>query len=225
MNRFLKIGHRGAKKYAVENTLDSFKKAINFGVNAIEFDVRQTKDGKIVILHDDNLKRVFGVEAFLKNLTLKEVKLLTNNQIPTLEEAIKFINGKIAKILIEIKERDITDKVVSIVKKMKFVHRVVIISFHKEVVKRVKEINKNIETGWIYVKEKQPLQVAKNLKVNYVIPFYRFCHSKNISNFHREKIKVIVWTINNLKDIKTWMKKGVDGVASDDPVLFKKLKF
>ena len=50
----LKVGHRGARAYEVENTLDSFKKAIELGVNAIEFDVRATKDEKLIVFHDDN---------------------------------------------------------------------------------------------------------------------------------------------------------------------------
>ena len=88
---FLKIGHRGARAYEVENTIESFKKAIELGVNAIEFDVRATKDGKLIVFHDDNLKRVFGKDIELNASPLKELKHLTENRIPTLEEALQFI--------------------------------------------------------------------------------------------------------------------------------------
>lgn len=54
---FLKVGHRGAKAYETENTIESFNKAIELGANAIEFDVRASGDGEIVISHDDNLKK------------------------------------------------------------------------------------------------------------------------------------------------------------------------
>ncbi len=56
---FLKIGHRGARAYETENTLESFRKAIELGVNAIELDVRQSGDEKLIISHDDNLKESF----------------------------------------------------------------------------------------------------------------------------------------------------------------------
>jgi glycerophosphoryl diester phosphodiesterase len=59
---FLRVGHRGARAYELENTVESFKKAIDLGANAIELDLRQSKDGKIVVCHDDNLKRLFDKE-------------------------------------------------------------------------------------------------------------------------------------------------------------------
>jgi len=60
---FLKVGHRGARAYEIENTLESFKKALELGANAVELDVRQSMDGKLLLSHDDNLKRVFGSDV------------------------------------------------------------------------------------------------------------------------------------------------------------------
>lgn len=54
---FLKVGHRGARAYEVENTLESFRKAIELGVNAVELDVRKSRDSKLIVCHDDNLKQ------------------------------------------------------------------------------------------------------------------------------------------------------------------------
>lgn len=88
---FLKVGHRGAKAYEIENTIESFKKAIALGVNAIELDVRLSGDGKCIVSHDDNLKKVFSRDVPVNTASLKELKELTDNKILTLEEAEEYI--------------------------------------------------------------------------------------------------------------------------------------
>jgi glycerophosphoryl diester phosphodiesterase len=114
---FLKVGHRGARSYEIENTLESFKKAIALGVNAIELDVRKSKDGKLVIIHDDNLKKVFSKDIQVNQATLKELKQFTENKILTLEESLKVIDKKVDKILVELKEVGYEKKVLDIIKK------------------------------------------------------------------------------------------------------------
>ena len=70
----LRIGHRGARAYAPENTITSFKKAIEIGVDAIELDVRKTKDNKLVVIHDADVKRTTDGEGLVSDFTLKEIK-------------------------------------------------------------------------------------------------------------------------------------------------------
>lgn len=218
---FLKIGHRGAKGLKIENTIESFAEAIKFGCNAIEFDVRKTKDDKLIVIHDCNLKRVWGKNLLVKRSTLKEIKEISNNLIPTFEEALNFIDKKLEKILVEIKEEGYEDKILKVIKSKKLLSNVIIISFIENCLEKIKELSKKIETGLIYVRHKNPLKTAKKLNVNYVLPFYKFTHSKNVEDFHRENIKVIVWTINNKNEILEYINKNVDGIATDFPNLFK----
>ena len=70
----LRIGHRGARAYAPENTLASFKKALEIGVDAVELDVRKTKDNQLVVIHDADVKRTTNGEGLVSELTLKEIK-------------------------------------------------------------------------------------------------------------------------------------------------------
>ena len=74
----LRVGHRGAKAYEPENTLRSFKKAIELGVDAVELDVRRTKDDEIVIIHDANVDKTTNGEGLVSELTLKEIKQFVN---------------------------------------------------------------------------------------------------------------------------------------------------
>jgi len=94
---FLKVGHRGAKAYEIENTLESFIKAIELGANAIELDVRISQDAQLIISHDDNLKKVFGKDVCINDATLKELRHMTENRIVTLEEVLRFMAKKLKK--------------------------------------------------------------------------------------------------------------------------------
>ncbi len=217
---FLKVGHRGARAYEIENTLESFQKAIELGVNAIELDVRKSKDGKLVIIHDDNLKKVFGKDVFVNQATLKELKQSTENKIPTLEEALKTIGRKVEKILIELKEVGYEKKVLEIVKKEKLKDRVIIISFHEQALSNVRKLDKEIETGLIYSKYQNPVDAALQLNAQYLVPLYRFTHTRDVEKAHKNNLKVIVWTINTKQEVKEYIAKGVDGIATDKPDIF-----
>jgi len=217
---FLKVGHRGARVYEIENTLESFQKAIELGVNAIELDVRKSKDEKLIIIHDDNLKKVFSKDVFVNQATLKELKQSTENKIPTLEEALKTIGRKVEKILIELKEVGYEKKVLGIVKKEKLKDRVIIISFHEQALSNVRKLDKEIETGLIYSKYQNPVDAALQLNAQYLVPLYRFTHTRDVEKAHKNNLKVIVWTINTKQEVKEYIAKGVDGIASDKPDIF-----
>jgi len=223
MKMFLKVGHRGAKAYEIENTLESFQKAIELGVNAVELDVRKSKDGKLVISHDDTLKKVYGKDVRISEATLKELKQITEDKIVTLKEALEFIGNKVEKILVELKEVGYEKKALDIVKKVKLKDRVIIISFHEEALSKIRKLDNKITTGLIYAKHKDPVDAALNLDVQYLVPLYRFTHTKNIEDAHKKNLRVIVWTINTKKEIKEYIAKGVDGIASDKPDLFENI--
>ena len=86
------IAHRGASNIAPENTLKAFKKAIELKADFIEFDVLETKDGKIVVCHDEEISRLTGRYGFVRDLSLEELKTFDfgeGEKIPTLQELIE----------------------------------------------------------------------------------------------------------------------------------------
>ncbi|MEW6116649.1 MAG: glycerophosphodiester phosphodiesterase family protein [Nitrospirota bacterium] len=214
---FLKVGHRGAKAYEVENTLESFQKAIELGANAVEFDVRKTKDGELIIIHDDNLKRVFGDDIPVHLATLKELKQVTGERILTLEEALQFIDKTVDKILVELKEVGSEEKVLEIIKRQKVLDRVIVVSFHEAALAAVRALDGKIETGLIYAKHRNPIAAALTLQAQYLVPLYKIIHAKDIETAHKNNLKVIVWTINTKREANAYKAKGVDGIASDKP--------
>lgn len=219
----LRIGHRGARAYEPENTLRSFKKALEIGVDAIEFDVRKTKDGQLVVIHDPDVKRTTDGEGLVSELTLEQIKALSTEKgekIPTLKEALDFLDKKV-KIVIELKETGVEEKVLAAVHENELQRNIVIVSFKEDALRKVKELDRDVKTGLIYVKHKNPVKAALDLEASYLLPLYRFTHTANVKKAHDNGLKVIVWTINNPEEVAEYQKKGVDGIASDKPDILK----
>jgi glycerophosphoryl diester phosphodiesterase len=214
---FLKVGHRGAKAYETENTIESFRKAIELGANAIELDLQQTVDNRLVVSHDDNLKRVFGQDIPLGGSLLRDLKALTGDKIPTFQETLDFINKKVDKIFVELKKEGYEREVLRQIKKLKLRDYIIIVSFHEASLSEIRRLDKDIETGLIYVRHKNPIASAMALHSQYLLPLYKFIHTKNVGEAHKNNLKVVVWTINSKDDVETYRAKGVDGIVSDKP--------
>lgn len=113
------IAHRGASGLALENTIESIQAALELKVDAIECDVRQTKDNKLVILHDPHTSRVSDTKKSLKEHTLKEiqkVKLHNGHHIPSLEQVLKLVGSSVPLVL-DIKESRIHHELLFLLKK------------------------------------------------------------------------------------------------------------
>jgi len=215
----LRIGHRGARAYEPENTLRSFKKALEIGVDAVELDVRKTKDNQLVVIHDADVKKTTNGKGLVSELTLKQIKEFSTEKgekIPTLKEALDFLDKKV-KILIELKEEGVEEKVLSAVRENGLQKNVIIVSFIEGALRKVRELDKEVETGLIYAKHKNPVKSALDLKAGYLLPLYRFTHTANVQKAHENGLKVIVWTVNKPEEVVEYVKKGVDGIASDKP--------
>jgi glycerophosphoryl diester phosphodiesterase len=190
----LRIGHRGAKAYEPENTLRSFRKALEIGVDAVEFDVRKTKDEHLVVIHDADVKRTTDGKGLVGELTLEEVKGFSadkGEKIPTLSEALDFLDKKV-KIVIELKETGVENQVLSLVRQNELQENVIIVSFIEETLQKVRELDDEVETGLLYVKHKNPVKAASELKASYLLPFYKFTHTTNVKKAHENGLKIIV---------------------------------
>ncbi len=221
----LRIGHRGARAYAPENTIASFRKALEIGVDAVELDVRKTKDDQLVVIHDADVKRTTDGKGLVGELTLKEIKGFSagGEKIPTLEEALDFLDKKV-KVFVELKEVGFEGQVLSMVHDKGVEKNVVIVSFLEDALKKVRDLDKDIETGLIYAKHKNPLKAALELKANYLVAFYRFVHTANVEKAHENGLKVIAWTINSPAEVEQYAMKGVDGITSDKPDILTQAK-
>lgn len=215
----MKIGHRGARAYEPENTLSSFRRALELGVDAVELDVRKTFDNKLVVIHNANVNKTTNGSGEVNELTLEEIQgfvIEKNEHVPTLEEVLDTVANRV-KVLVELKETGTEEQVVNLIRRKQLAENVILISFHEDILRKVRELSDELKTGLIYVRHKNPIQAALDLNAKYLLPLYRFTHSANVKKAHEAGLKVIVWTINKKEEVEEYKKKGVDGIASDKP--------
>ena len=219
----MRVGHRGARAYEPENTLRSFERALELGVDAVEFDVRRTRDDEVVVIHDARVDRTTDGKGSVREMTIQQIKQLVlakDEKIPTLEEALDFLDKKV-KIVIELKENGLEENVLGSVREKGLEKNVIIVSFLEKALSKVRELDDEVETGLIYVRHRNLIQSALKLGAKYLLPFYRFTHSSNVEKAHDNGLRVIVWTINDREEVSKYVRKGVDGIASDKPDILR----
>lgn len=147
--RLVIVGHRGSPNRAPENTIPSFLKAIEFGVNTIELDARETKNGEIVVIHDESVDRTTNGSGPVKGLNLEQIKELDagswfnpafkGTTVPTLEEALMAIDGRVMA-RIELKDGGIEEKVSSLVNELGLTNKVQVASFELARIRKFREL-------------------------------------------------------------------------------------
>lgn len=221
----IKIGHRGAMGYSPENTLSSFKKALQLKVDMIEFDVQLCKSGEIVIIHDDNVDRTTSGSGYISEKTLSELKSLdagNGEKIPTLNEALDLINRKV-KVNIELKAQGIAKPVFELIehyvknKGWKY-SDFLISSFNHSELEEFYKLNKKIQLGVLW-EEIPPrfTDFAKKINAWSVNLSLDFINQGFVDKAHKKGFKVLVYTVNDLADIKRMISLSVDGIFSNYP--------
>lgn len=237
------ISHRGASFYEQENTLEAFEKAIEFGTDFVEIDVRKTRDGKLVAFHDSEID-----DMGVGELDYHFLNEQTPYHVPTFEQVLIFLQGK-TKIHADLKEQDYELEVVDQILKYFSVNDFFISSEHESSLIKIKEINPNIKTG-IIIKESKMGKLASN-KIFSFFPFPSFFSRPLFSKYPRfpkdriidskadfvvsdykvadddflraaEKLdkEVFVWNVND-KDLIDWFlaDNRVKGIITDRPDL------
>ncbi len=219
------IAHRGASSYAFENTLDSFRKATEFGADMIELDVRMTRDGHLIVFHDSTLDRLTDSSGLVQYFTLQDLKKIKihGEAIPTLREVIELTKGK-TNYNIEIKNipsRGVK-KLIEILDKYDLRYKIIASSFQRKIVSELKKIDNQIKTALLcwYLRESN-IKFAKENDIKYIHPFYGFLSKNKIEGVHNQGIKINTWTVNTGLDLRWLMQLGIDGVITNRPDMAK----
>ena len=226
------IGHRGTRTSYDENTIEAFKKAIEFGASFIEFDVRKTKDGKFVIIHDSSLDRTTNGSGLIKNYNYDEIeKYRTKNHncvVPLLSKVLEVLKGKV-QFMIELKDEGIKDAILKIVKSKNVFEECI---FSGRNLTDLQEIKKK------YPKTRICYNITKGfgLKINDFLRFGRLNQLSFKPDFislrsnlisvqfikicHDNDIKSLAWDFISYHDpiskIKSLIDLGIDGILFDD---------
>jgi len=225
--------HRGSSIHYPENTMSAFMAAKEEGADWIELDVQQTRDGKIIVMHDTNFKRTAGVNKHAWELTYEEIKdfdvgsfkdkKFKGEHVPLLEEVIKFAKENNIKLNIELKptghEENFEKNVIDIINKYSFQNSCVVTSQIYEVLKNVKEYDFHIKTVYVMslaYGDIPALQEADHFSIEATSVTQNL-----VDRVHKEGKELYVWTVNTEENIRKMIKLKVDNIITDNIELAK----
>lgn len=225
--------HRGASGYAPENTMEAFRMAHHMKADGIELDIHMTKDGRVVVSHDETIDRCSNGTGRIIDMTFKELQSYdfsnhlpeyANVKIPSLEEVLYYIKNTSMTVNIEIKSgmvnyKGIEEKALSLVEKLGLKKRVIFSSFNHYSLLHIKQIEKTIPIGLLYSEAiVDPYIYAEYLKAEAIHPFYYTLALPGIvANCHKKGILVNPWTVNTAEHLAWMFKIGVDAVITNYP--------
>lgn len=232
-NKPIVLGHRGDRFNYPENTLTSYRSAINKGLDGVELDVLLTKDDKLVCSHNFDLERETTGNGFIDERDYSElVKIKAGNHfsepkrqpIPLLTDVIKSL-PKTTILNIEIKTKSTFDikaaiKVARLIKDGAISQKVIVSSFNPIAVRAIKCVSKSISTGFIYYQ-------AENFKGVFIArpdclhPNAKFVTDKLIQFCKKRNMRINTWTVNNANAHDWLNRKNIDGIITDNPTLVK----
>jgi glycerophosphoryl diester phosphodiesterase len=241
------IAHRGAMGYAPENTLAAFKLAIELGADAIELDLRQTKDGVPVALHNATLNKTTNAQGNVKNFNFDELQKLDagswfdekyqKEKIPSLQEVINLLNDSVV-IIIELKDGNetypgIEEKTVSLIRENRIESQTILKSFDPNVLSRLRKIAPEIPLCYVYalripwlgmiIDQGVTFGSIFSIDAEYLQPHRFFLSESFVKDAQSKGYKIISWGVNSEEAIKQSIYYNVDGIETDYPDRVKKL--
>ncbi len=233
------FAHRGCSGKYPENTMLAFKKAAETGCDGIELDVQLTKDGKVVVIHDESIDRTTDGNGFVKDFTLEELKRFNADEvcggtygfepIPAFEEYCIWAKDKDLITNIEIKTgvyyyEGLEEKTLELVRKYGLEKKVIFSSFNHTSILRLKELAPDIKCGALldHAGLGNAGYYCNRYHFEYYHPGVKGLTKEQVMNCKEYGTKVNVWTVNDMYVLEQVFEWGCDGVISNFPEICKR---
>lgn len=241
MSKCLVITHRGANRYAPQNTIPAFERAVEIGTDGFETDVHITKDGHVVLCHNYTIDETSDGKGLISQMTLDELKSydfgsyfsksFTGTKIPTLDEFLTFVKDTGIKVLnIEIKspkenETAIVRETIRLAKEHGLFEELLISSFDPKLLIEAKQIDPKCKTGLLYAPNHanfysivwRIVPYAKSIGCDAIHPPFVATTDSLVKRAHRAGLMVNPWTVDNDRIIQRLIGFGVDGIITNFP--------
>lgn len=212
--------HRGAGSLEPENTLRALQRAIDLGADQIEIDVQLTKDGHLILMHDPTVDRTTGGTGKVAELTFAEIRQLdvgSGERVPTLDEALALVNGKVI-LQIELKGPGTATPVVRAVDAVGKEHRVILTSFIHQELKEALRLNPRLRFGALWGRlPADVVQQTKQLGAQALHVWHEFIDQRLVTEAHAQGLLVRAWNTSKEEDMRRLIDLGVDAIGSDRP--------
>lgn len=235
MNMFVNYAHRGASAYAPENTMSSFRKAIEIGGNGIELDLQKTKDNKIVIFHDNTIDKKSNGIGKISDYTYNELlkfdfgswfdKKFENERIVLFEDFMKEMQGKDLILAIELKEENIENQTLQIIKQYYDSNKIFITSFSYNALLNIRKLDNNIKIGWLIREDINEDNIEKLQKIqgNQICPPADLTSKEGIKLARENNLSIRLWKVSTLEIMEKAYNLDIDGMTVNFPDKLKEL--
>lgn len=227
------FAHRGASKYAPENTMPAFQLAYEMKAEGIETDVQLTKDGVPILIHDETLERTTNGAGFVKDFNFQELKRLdagryfsqqfTKTRLISLDEFLEWAREKHLYLNLELKNNKINykgleEKVLQMIHDYKVEHRTIISSFNADSVKRLRKLNPDIDIAYLRSKKHAALpRFSKSLGASSMHIKYTLLNPQLVNSAKAYELPVRIYTVNHRKNIMQGFRYNCDAIITDVP--------
>ena len=225
----LVIAHRGAFAVEPENTLRAFARSIEMGAQMIEMDLHLTRDGHVVVIHDDDLSHTTNARGRVRQLTLEEVRKADagkGERVPTLQETLELTRGRV-QLYLEIKASLAAAETLRIVREFNCQDEVMLASFDLALMQCLGEEVADMEIGLILGtpslnpkvrwREAFPWRALRYYKYQTLCMQVKLCSAVLARNIKQQGKKLYVWTANSEPDYARMIARNVDGIVTDTP--------
>lgn len=225
-------GHRGASGHAPENTLEAFRLAMDMGADGFELDVHMSRDGELVVIHDETVDRTTDGAGFVRDLTLEQLKSLDacngmenyrGAKIPTLEEVFRLIQDTKHIVNVEIKTDEwfypeIEEKCLALAERMGVEDRVIYSSFNHHTLIKLRSLKPDAKLGMLFGDIMlSPWEYARPLQVDYLHPMKMNIWVPGFAEGAAEAgLGVNMWTINDEETMLRCLETGA-GIITNYP--------
>lgn len=224
MSEFINYAHRGASEYAPENTLLAFYSGILMGANGIETDVQKTKDGILVLFHDDTLFRVTGEDGAIKDYTYEELlkfnvkKAGLSDKIVTLEDFLKKFSHRDITFAIELKYEGYEKEVVDLIKKYNLLEKTVVTSFNFNCLVNLKKYAPEIKAGYLTDSDsKKIFDKMTKIGIEEYCPKASLVTKDKVKKWHEMGFNVRAWGVFDEELMKRVYDAAADGCTVNFP--------
>jgi glycerophosphoryl diester phosphodiesterase len=215
------IGHRGGRALAPENTLEAIRAAAECKADLVEVDVRLSKDGVLVLMHDETVDRTTKGKGKVEDLFLAQLQsedlMGIGRRVPTLAQAVALTGELGLGIVVEMKEEGLE----ALIAEELNCSTALVTSFYHSSLQEIKEIS-DLKTGIIISSlPVRPVELAVWAGADAIFP--KRTNARLFQEAHRRGIKVYPWTINSVDEANWLFRLGADGLVTDDPCLIRKV--
>jgi len=204
------MGHR-------ENTLPAFAAAVAQGADMLELDLRRTRDGAIVVLHDQSLLRLWELDASVGDLDLSEVTRLGAGdvRIPTLRQVFDAVPPDV-ELMVDFTRREVVAGALDQALSADALDRCLFVTGNVEALRLLRGLSGRARVGLTWTEGADPpLPVLDELGAEYWNPMFSFVTPEGVDAVHEAGLRVSTWTVDSREDMGRVVTDGVDAVVSN----------